>query len=97
MAPGIFNGDIAGLPDFFLLDGAMEPLQFAIALRMVQGGPDMGKPAQADELFEILTDKLRAVITDNPGGNARKLFHRSHPSDDIVIKHHIGQTAIAFV
>ena len=90
MPPGIFDGDIAGLPDLFLFDGAMKPLQLAIALRMIRRGSDMSKPAQANELFKVLADKLRAVVTDDPGRNPRELLHRAHHSDLNIIFGHVG-------
>lgn len=46
----------------FSLDGCVEPFQFAVGLGIIRRCPHMRHSRDADEFFEILGDKLWAVI-----------------------------------
>ena len=89
MPPGIFNGDIVGFPDFFLPERPLKPFQFSIALQMIRRSSHMSKSTRTDELFEILRDKLRPVVTDDPGKTPGN-FSIAHHGDLNVIFPHAG-------
>ncbi len=52
--------------DAFGLGGLVPTLHLAVALRIVGAGSHMGHARQANELFEVLGNELRAIVRDNP-------------------------------
>ena len=52
-------------PDGLFLQGAVEPFQFAVGLRVVRRSQHMAGLPEADELLEILGDELRPAVTDD--------------------------------
>src|SRR5438093_3739169 len=57
-----------------LFEGAVEALEFAIALRVVRGGEDVGGLPEADEFLEVAGDELAAVVTDDLRPGAGEAF-----------------------
>ena len=67
--------------DALLLDGAMPPLDFAIALRIEGGCSHVRHPTDLDELLEFPGNELGAVVRDDPRLDARKEFPGSLDDD----------------
>ena len=81
LCSGLFKRQWDFWADTFLLDGAVETLQFAIALRIVRRCPYVGHACHPDKLFEVLGDKLRAVVGNDPRGGGGMLFPGSLEDD----------------
>ena len=61
-------------PDALALDRAMIPFELAVRLRVIRRSPDVRHTADANERLEILSDKLWAVVADDPRRLAGKLL-----------------------
>ena len=59
---GIVKGKWDAGTNTLALDGSMEPLQFAVGLRIIRRCPHMRHTRDADEFLEIFGNKLRTVI-----------------------------------
>ncbi len=53
----------------------MPARQLAVALRGVGAGSNMCQTIFANECLEIIGDKLRAIVADNPRLDSRVLFN----------------------
>jgi hypothetical protein len=54
-----------GDPDTFALESLVPAFDFAIGLRVVRRGSDVGHAGDADELFEVFGDELGTVVGDD--------------------------------
>ena len=54
-------------PNTVALDGSVIAFQFAITLRIIGRGSDVGHAANLDEFLKINRDKLRAVVGNDSG------------------------------
>jgi len=61
-------------PDAFAFEGLMPPFDFSVGLRVVRRGLHMGHAADADELFEVFGDELRAIVGDDARGGFGMFF-----------------------
>lgn len=74
-AAGLLNVEGSSRADAVALERLLVPaFGFAVGLRVVGRGFDMGETSHAHELLEVLGDKLRAVDGDDPGLFSRMLF-----------------------
>jgi len=64
---GIPQRQIGRSADMFLFDTLVKSFDFAIALRIVDRGPDVSEVAGLDEVAEIVADKLSAIIGNDSG------------------------------
>jgi len=69
----LFDVERGSRADAVVLEGLVPAFDFAVGLRVVGRGFDVGETCNADELFEVLCDKLWAVVgTEGPGGGGSK-------------------------
>ena len=61
-------------PNALSFQGLEPPLHLAVALRIIWRRADVSHTAYADELLEVPGDELGAVVRDDPGPLAGKLF-----------------------
>ena len=79
-------------PNAFRLRRLMEPFQFPIRLRIVGRGAHVGHAAEADELLEVASYKLRPVVGDDPRLSFGIFFPRRLQNDfDIRFLHRLPQ------
>ena len=60
--------------DAVAFEGFMPAFDFAVGLRIVRRGFDVGHAGDADELFEVFGDELRPVVGDDAWGFAGEGF-----------------------
>ena len=65
----------------FAFDRLMPSLDLPVALRIVRRRPDVGHPANPDELLEIPRQKLRPVVRDDSRVNVGIFFPRPLKKD----------------
>jgi hypothetical protein len=61
-------------PDALRFECAVPALDLAVALRIVRQGSHVGHAADADELLEVTSYDLRAIVTNDPGMDVRVPF-----------------------
>jgi len=65
----LFDVERGSRADAVVLEGLVPALDFAVGLWVVGRGFDVGETCNANELFEVLCNELRAVVgTEGPGG-----------------------------
>ena len=81
--------------DAFALDGFVIALKLAVALRVKRRGAHMRHTGHANKFLEVLGDKLRPVIGDDPGGGLRKSLPGSLQNDlDVFFVHRFAQLPV---
>src|ERR1700694_4198224 len=88
----ILLGKRTAWPETIDFEGLVPSLDFPVALRVVRGGFDMGQTGQADKLLEVLGNKLRPVVGNDPRGSTRISFSSSlHDDLDVKLRHRGAQ------
>lgn len=81
--------------DAFAFDGLVIALEFAVALRIKRRRAHMRHAGQANEFLEVLGDKLRSVVGDDPGGGLREFLPGSLQDDlHVFFVHRLAQLPV---